>query len=82
MHAATGDAARLAAQIEAGRLSAQDLLGHYCALLYQRLGTYAEVAERTGLDRRTARKYAVAYGAKASAGVSGSERRKGAARDR
>ncbi len=82
VHAATGDAARLAAQIEAGRLSAQDLLGHYCALLYQRLGTYAEVAERTGLDRRTARKYAVAYGAKASAGVSGSERRKGAARDR
>ena len=45
-----------------GKLSAQDLLGRYCVLLYRRLGTYAEVAERTGLDRRTARKYVVDYG--------------------
>jgi hypothetical protein len=44
-----------------GRLSAKDLLGHYCAMLYRQLGTYAEVAERTGLDRRTARKYIVDY---------------------
>ena len=45
----------------AGQLSAKDLLGHYCAMLYRQLGTYAEVAARTGLDRRTARKYVVDY---------------------
>jgi hypothetical protein len=28
-----------------------------CSLLYHRLGTYAEVAKRTGLDPRTSRKY-------------------------
>jgi hypothetical protein len=42
-------------------LSAKDLLGRYCAMLYRELGTYAEVAARTGLDRRTARKYVVDY---------------------
>ncbi len=46
-----------------GQLSAKDLLGHYCAMLYRQLGTYAEVAARTGLDRRTARKYVVDYSA-------------------
>jgi len=30
-------------------------------MLYGQLGTYAEVAARTGLDRRTARKYVVDY---------------------
>jgi DNA-binding NtrC family response regulator len=45
----------------AGQLSATDLLGRYCAMLYRQLGTYADVAERTGLDRRTARKYIVDY---------------------
>jgi hypothetical protein len=45
-----------------GQLSAKDLLGHYCAMLYRQLGTYAEVAARTGLDRRTARKYIAEYG--------------------
>ena len=44
-----------------GQLSAKDLLGRYCAMLYRQLGTYAEVAARTGLDRRTARKYVVDY---------------------
>ena len=50
-------------QMQAGQLSAKDLLGHYCAMLYRQLGTYAEVAARTGLDRRTARKYVVDYSA-------------------
>jgi DNA-binding NtrC family response regulator len=50
-----------------GRLSARDLLGHYCAMLYRQLGSYAEVATRTGLDRRTARKYIVEYSANANA---------------
>jgi DNA-binding NtrC family response regulator len=45
----------------AGELSARDLLGRYCAMLYRQLGTYADVAARTGLDRRTARKYIVDY---------------------
>ena len=45
----------------AGQLSAKDMLGRYCAMLYRRLGSYAEVATRTGLDRRTARKYIVDY---------------------
>jgi len=56
----------------AGQLSAKDLLGRYCAMLYRQLGTYAEVAARTGLDRRTARKYIVDY----------SQERKGQARPR
>jgi sigma-54 specific flagellar transcriptional regulator A len=44
-----------------GQLNAKDLMGRYCAMLYRQLGTYAEVATRTGLDRRTARKYIVEY---------------------
>jgi len=44
-----------------GQLSAQQLLGRYCAMLYRQLGTYAEVAARTGLDRRTARKHITDY---------------------
>jgi len=43
--------------IDDGRLGASALLAGYCQLLYKRLGTYEEVARRTGLDRRTARKY-------------------------
>ncbi len=43
--------------LRAGTLSAQDLLAGYSGLLYRRLGTYAEVAKRTGLDPRTSRKY-------------------------
>lgn len=40
-----------------GTLDAQTLLAGYCTLLYERFGTFEEVARRTGLDRRTARKY-------------------------
>lgn len=47
--------------VRTGQLNAKDLLGRYCAMLYRQLGTYAEVATRTGLDRRTARKYIVEY---------------------
>ena len=43
--------------IDHGSLDAQTLLGGYCGLLYQRLGTLEHVARRTGLDRRTVRKY-------------------------
>jgi sigma-54 specific flagellar transcriptional regulator A len=47
----------LIAKLRAGELSAAQLLEQYCALLYGRYGTYAEVAKRTGLDPRTSRKY-------------------------
>ena len=47
----------LVSKLRAGELSAAQLLEQYCALLYRRFGTYAEVAKRTGLDPRTSRKY-------------------------
>ena len=47
----------LVAKLLAGELTAAELLAHYSAMLHRRLGTYAEVAKRTGLDPRTTRKY-------------------------
>ena len=47
----------LAETLRAGELAASELLARYCAMLYRRLGTYVEVAKRTGLDPRTTRKY-------------------------
>ena len=41
-------------------MNAQELLHAYCALLYQRFGTYEEVARRVKLDRRTVKKYVLA----------------------
>jgi hypothetical protein len=61
---ATSEDEQLAISMQAGRLTADQLLGGYCAALYRRLGTYAEVAARTGLDRRTARKYIVEHAAR------------------
>jgi len=49
--------ASLVSGIEEGNLDAQKLLAGYCRLLYQRLGTYEEVAKRINLDRRTVKKY-------------------------
>jgi transcriptional regulator with GAF, ATPase, and Fis domain len=43
--------------IRSADLSAQDLVSGYCGLLYGRFGSYEEVARRTGLDRRTVKKY-------------------------
>jgi hypothetical protein len=48
---------RLVARLRAGDLSAEELLCGYSAVLYRRLGSYAAVAQRTGLDPRTSRKY-------------------------
>jgi sigma-54 dependent transcriptional regulator, flagellar regulatory protein len=48
---------RLIEQLRAGNLTADELLAGYSAMLYQRLGSYAAVAERTRLDPRTSRKY-------------------------
>ena len=44
-------------RIQSGSLDARGLLANYCALLYQQCRNYEEVARRTGLDRRTVRKY-------------------------
>ncbi len=49
--------AALAEAVRAGKLTADELLRRYSAMLYRRLGTYTEVAKRTGLDPRTSRKY-------------------------
>src|SRR5438045_249991 len=54
---APGEEEALLDKLRTGELTAADLLAQYCALLYRRLGTYAEVAKRTGLDPRTSRKY-------------------------
>lgn len=54
---------RLGAELRDGTLTADELLGRYCAMLHRRHATYAEVAARTGLDRRTARKYIERYSA-------------------
>ena len=50
-----GDA--LARGIEEGTLTAQELLTGYCAHLYETSRTYGDVARKTGLDRRTVKKY-------------------------
>jgi transcriptional regulator with AAA-type ATPase domain len=44
-------------RLSRGELSAPELLTAYSSMLYRRLGTYADVAKRTGLDPRTSRKY-------------------------
>jgi transcriptional regulator of acetoin/glycerol metabolism len=44
-------------RIQTGTLEARELISQYCTFLYQRYGTYQEVARRTGLDRRTVKKY-------------------------
>lgn len=48
---------KLQARLAAGSLTADALLSGYCRMLHERLGTYEEVARRTGLDRRTVKAY-------------------------
>ena len=54
---AHGPAGGLLAEIEQGNLEAREVTARYCAMLYERHGTYEEVARISGLDRRTVRKY-------------------------
>lgn len=51
------DGDRLARAIAEGSLSAESLLSRYCVFLYDRYGSYEEVARITRLDRRTVKKY-------------------------
>ena len=62
--AGLGPHAEFLSAIEAGKLDADALLAGYCGLLHARLGNYEEVARRTGLDRRTVRKYVALRGEK------------------
>jgi DNA-binding NtrC family response regulator len=55
--AADEDVAGMAREIATGALDARGLLAGYCRLLHARSGNYGDVARRTGLDRRTVRKY-------------------------
>jgi DNA-directed RNA polymerase specialized sigma24 family protein len=53
-HSPAADPRRaLAEEILAGRLTADELLGRYCTLVYAETGSYQETARRLGLDRRT-----------------------------
>jgi hypothetical protein len=61
---AAGGRPCLLAGIESGVLTAGEVLDGYCALLHDRFGTHEEVARRTGLDRRTARKHVLAWRAR------------------
>ncbi len=47
----------LVSDFKNGNLKVTELLNYYCTSLYKKFGTYEEVAKRTGLDRRTAKKY-------------------------
>jgi transcriptional regulator with GAF, ATPase, and Fis domain len=47
----------LVEKLRAGELTATQLLAQYSAMLYRRLGSYAAVAKRTGIDPRTSRKH-------------------------
>ena len=45
------------ANIDRGKLKADELLAGYCVMLYKKHGTYEQVARKTGLDRRTVKKH-------------------------
>ena len=47
---------RLKNGIDSGTLTADEVLDSYCKILYDRHGTYEQVAKLTALDRRTVKK--------------------------
>ncbi len=50
-------AENLAEKMREGSINMQGLLSGYCKILHDKYGTYEAIAKRTGLDRRTAKKY-------------------------
>jgi len=48
---------KLISGINSGSLDSQELISGYCALLYDRFGTYEEVSRRMNLDRRTVKRH-------------------------
>ena len=53
--------ASTAEQGREAKLTAEDLINHYCAYLYDKYQTYQKVAEITKLDRRTVKKHIKNY---------------------
>ncbi len=53
----TADRPRWLEQLESGSLTVDSLTASYCRTLWDRMGSYEDVARRTGLDRRTVKKY-------------------------
>jgi len=53
----SGPAEVLSDHLRNGTIRAEELLSRYCKMLYDRFGTYEEVARRADLDRRTAKRY-------------------------
>jgi DNA-binding NtrC family response regulator len=51
------ESTKIRLEIEDGNIDAPTLLKTYCRLLYERYGTYEEVARHTKLDRRTVKKH-------------------------
>lgn len=47
----------LAETLRNGELSLAEVSARYCKMLYERFGSYEEVARRAGIDRRTAKKH-------------------------
>ena len=47
-------------EIADGNLSALQVMASYCQMLYEKHGTYEEVAKITKLDRRTVKKHIMA----------------------
>ena len=47
----------LAAELDEGSLTAEELLGRYCTMVYLRTGSYQETARRLKLDRRTVKRH-------------------------
>jgi len=45
--------ARFLRDIESGCLTAEEVTGRYCTLIYWRTGSYEQTAQRLGIDRRT-----------------------------
>ena len=59
--AAIDDGASSVVDLDSARLTADELVEKYCAVVYERTGNYLETARRLGLDRRTVKSKVEAY---------------------